>query len=106
MLGHAVTVFEPKDKLGGLNEYGIAAYKTPDDFAAREVEYILSIGGIEVRTGVALGKELSLADLRKQYDAVFLGFGLAGVNGLGARRRAARRRGERGRLHCDAAPGA
>ena len=65
MLGHGVTVFEPKDKLGGLNEYGIAAYKTVDDFAAREVEYILGIGGIEVRTGVALGKDISLAELRK-----------------------------------------
>jgi dihydropyrimidine dehydrogenase (NAD+) subunit PreT len=83
MLGHSATVFEPKDKLGGLNEYGIAAYKTPDDFAAREVEYILSIGGIDVRTGVALGKDVSLGELRAQYDAVFLGFGLAGVNGLG-----------------------
>ena len=65
MLGHAVTVFEPKEKLGGLNEYGIAAYKTPDEFAAREVEYILSIGGIEVRHGVSLGRDLSLAELRK-----------------------------------------
>jgi dihydropyrimidine dehydrogenase (NAD+) subunit PreT len=83
MLGHSVTVFEPRQKLGGLNEYGIAAYKTPDDFAAREVEYILSIGGIEVRTGVALGKDFSLAVLRAKHDAVFLGFGLAGVNGLG-----------------------
>ena len=83
MLGHGATVFEPMEKLGGLNEYGIAAYKTLDDFAAREVEYILSIGGIEVRTGVALGKDLSLGELRKNYDAVFLGFGLAGVNGLG-----------------------
>ena len=83
MLGHSVTVFEPRDKLGGLNEYGIAAYKTPDDFAAREVEYILGIGAIEVRTGVALGKDASLAELRKSFDAVFLGFGLAGVNGLG-----------------------
>jgi len=46
MLGHTVTVFEPKEKLGGLNEYGIVAYKTPDDFAAREVEYIHSIGWI------------------------------------------------------------
>jgi dihydropyrimidine dehydrogenase (NAD+) subunit PreT len=82
MLGHSATVFEPKGKLGGLNEYGIAAYKTPDDFAAREVDYILGIGGIEVRTGVALGKGLSLAELRKNYDAVFLGFGLAGVNDL------------------------
>ena len=82
MLGHDVTVFEPRDKLGGLNEYGIAAYKTVDDFAAREVEFILSIGGIEVRTGAALGKDFSLADLRAKHDAVFLGFGLAGVNGL------------------------
>jgi dihydropyrimidine dehydrogenase (NAD+) subunit PreT len=83
MLGHDVTVFEIKDKLGGLNEYGIAAYKTPDEFAAREVEYILGIGGIEVKTGVTLGKQVSLPELRQQYDAVFLGFGLAGVNGLG-----------------------
>jgi dihydropyrimidine dehydrogenase (NAD+) subunit PreT len=83
MLGHAVTVFEPKEKLGGLNEYGIAAYKTPDEFAARETEYILGIGGIEVRHGESLGRDLSLDDLRKSYDAVFLGFGLAGVNGLG-----------------------
>lgn len=83
MLGHSVTVFEPQRKLGGLNEYGIAAYKTPDDFAAREVAYILSIGGIDVRTGVALGRDVSLGGLRAQYDAVFLGFGLAGVNALG-----------------------
>jgi dihydropyrimidine dehydrogenase (NAD+) subunit PreT len=83
MLGHSATIFEPKDKLGGLNEYGIAAYKTPDDFAAREVEYILGIGGIEVRTGVTLDKDISLAELRTQFDAVFLGFGLSGVNGLG-----------------------
>jgi glutamate synthase (NADPH/NADH) small chain len=83
LLGHGVTVFEPREKLGGLNEYGIAAYKTPDEFAAREVEYILSIGGIDVQTGVALGKDFSLADLRAKHDAVFLGFGLAGVNGLG-----------------------
>ncbi|MEO8062909.1 MAG: NAD(P)-dependent oxidoreductase [Pseudomonadota bacterium] len=83
LLGHDVVVFEPKDKLGGLNEYGIAAYKTPGDFAAREVDFILAIGGIEVRTGRSLGKDVSLKDLRAKYDAVFLGFGLSGVNGLG-----------------------
>jgi glutamate synthase (NADPH/NADH) small chain len=82
VLGHSATIFEPRDKLGGLNEYGIAAYKTPDEFAAREVEYILGIGGIEVRNGVTLGKDISLSDLRSRFDAVFLGFGLAGVNGL------------------------
>jgi glutamate synthase (NADPH/NADH) small chain len=83
LLGHGATVFEPRQKLGGLNEYGIAAYKTPDDFAAREVEFILGIGGIEVRQGEALGKDFVLAELRLQYDAVFLGFGLGGVNALG-----------------------
>jgi glutamate synthase (NADPH/NADH) small chain len=83
MLGHSATVFEPKEKLGGLNEYGIAAYKTPDDFAAREVEYILGIGGIDVRSGVALGKDFSLGELRARHDAVFLGIGLAGINDLG-----------------------
>jgi len=83
LLGHDVTVFEPRAKLGGLNEYGIAAYKTPGDFAAREVDFILGIGGIEVRTGAALGRDVSLQDLRAGYGAVFLGFGLSGVNGLG-----------------------
>ena len=83
MLGHRVTVYSGQEKLGGLNEYGIAAYKTIDGFAQREVDYILSIGGIEVRHGVSLGSGLSLAALREQCDAVFLGFGLAGVNSLG-----------------------
>ena len=83
LLGHSPTVFEPRAKLGGLNEYGIAAYKTLDDFAAREVDYILAVGGIEVRTGVALGRDFTLQELRAQFDAVFLGFGLGGVNQLG-----------------------
>jgi glutamate synthase (NADPH/NADH) small chain len=82
-LGHEVTVYCRDGKLGGLNEFGIAAYKTVDDFAQREVAWILAIGGIEVRTGVALGSELSLAQLCRGHDAVFLGVGLAGVNALG-----------------------
>jgi glutamate synthase (NADPH/NADH) small chain len=84
MLGHAVVVYEAREKLGGLNEYGIAAYKVPDDFAQDEVRFLLSIGGIEVRTGKALGRDVGLADLRREYDAVFLGLGLAGVNALDA----------------------
>ena len=63
-------LYEPRTKLGGLNEYGIAAYKTVDDFAAREVEYILSIGGIEHRDG-RLGGDLKLDQLRQDFDAVF-----------------------------------
>lgn len=82
-LGHQVTVLDAAEKLGGLNEYGIAAYKATDNFAASEAKYILSIGGIEVRYGSSLGADISLADLRTEYDAVFLGFGMGDVNELG-----------------------
>jgi len=81
-LGHQVTMLNGADKLGGLNEYGIAAYKTVNNFAQSEVDYILEIGGIDVRNGQSLGTDFSLADLRDEYDAVFLGFGLGGVNEL------------------------
>lgn len=80
--GHAVEVFDARPKPGGLNEYGIAAYKVPG-FAQREVEWLLSIGGIALHCDKALGYDLSLAQLRGDYDAVFLGLGLTGVNALG-----------------------
>jgi dihydropyrimidine dehydrogenase (NAD+) subunit PreT len=83
MHGHEVTVFEARKKAGGLNEFGIAAYKAVDDFAAKEVEFVLSIGGITIQNGKAFGKNLKLADLQKNFDAVFLGMGLQGVNALG-----------------------
>ncbi|ACM27393.1 NAD(P)-dependent oxidoreductase [Agrobacterium rhizogenes] len=82
--GHEVVIFDAREKAGGLNEYGIATYKAVDDFAQKEVDYVLSIGGIEVKNGQALGRDFSLADLASQYDAVFLGLGLAGVNALRA----------------------
>ncbi|MCP8940606.1 NAD(P)-dependent oxidoreductase [Alsobacter sp. SYSU M60028] len=81
-LGHAVTVFEARDKLGGLNEFGIASYKTTGGFAQREVEFVLSIGGIAVETGARLGETITLEGLRRDFDAVFLGVGLAAVNRL------------------------
>jgi len=80
MQGHAVTVFEAKAKPGGLNEYGIAAYKTVDGFAQAEVEWLLAIGGIEIRHGVALGRDMTLESLREGHDAVFLGIGLPGAH--------------------------
>ncbi|MDA0679728.1 MAG: NAD(P)-dependent oxidoreductase [Proteobacteria bacterium] len=83
MLGHRVVVFNRDSKLGGLNEYGIAAYKTVNDFAQREVEWILKIGGIEVRANTILGADVTFDELRQGFDAVFLGFGLGGVNDLG-----------------------
>jgi glutamate synthase (NADPH/NADH) small chain len=83
MHGNDVTIYEAREKSGGLNEYGIAAYKTLDDFAQREVEFILSIGGITIEHGKALGRDIDLAGLTAGHDAVFLGLGLAGVNALG-----------------------
>jgi glutamate synthase (NADPH/NADH) small chain len=77
MLGTTVTVFEAKSKLGGLNEYGVAAYKVADDFAQAR-------GGIRavarrhrgaMREG--LGRDVTLTQLRRDFDAVFLASGSA-----------------------------
>jgi dihydropyrimidine dehydrogenase (NAD+) subunit PreT len=83
--GHAVTIHEARRKGGGLNEFGIAAYKATDDIAQRELDYILAVGGITVKYGSALGRDLKLTDLQKRHDAVFLGMGLGDTHdpGLG-----------------------
>jgi glutamate synthase (NADPH/NADH) small chain len=82
--GHDVVVFDARPKAGGLNEYGIASYKTPGGFAQSEVDYITAIGGITIETGKALGTDFTLGELTQKYDAVFLGMGLGGVNALRA----------------------
>ena len=82
MLGHAVTLYDTRPRAGGLNEYGIAAYKAANGIAQAEVDWLLRIGGITVKTGQALGAGLTLDGLKAQYDAVFLGIGLQGVNAL------------------------
>ncbi|AHL33621.1 dihydropyrimidine dehydrogenase [Pseudomonas brassicacearum] len=83
MHGHDVVVFEAREKAGGLNEYGIAKYKLVDDYAQHELDFLLEIGGIEIRHGQKLGENLSLSDLHQQFDAVFLGLGLAASKQLG-----------------------
>ncbi|GBQ80301.1 oxidoreductase [Acetobacter malorum DSM 14337] len=83
MQGHDVVVFDARPKGGGLNEYGVAAYKLADEFAQKEVAFVLSIGGITVENEMVLGRDITLASLRAQYDAVFLGIGHAGVRALG-----------------------
>ena len=82
--GHEVTIFDARPKAGGLNEYGIATYKTPGGFAQAEVDYVTGIGGITIENGRILGEHFSLAELAGRYDAVFLGMGLSGVNALRA----------------------
>jgi dihydropyrimidine dehydrogenase (NAD+) subunit PreT len=63
MHGHDVTIYEAREKAGGLNEYGIASYKTTNDFAQDEVDFILEIGGITVDYGKALGRDITLEQL-------------------------------------------
>ena len=83
MLGNDVVIYEAREKSGGLNEYGIAKYKLTGDFAQKEVEFLLEIGGIEVQHGRTLGANLHLQDLHAQFDAVFLGLGLNASRQLG-----------------------
>ncbi len=83
MLGHDVTIYEARQAPGGLNAFGIAAYKSTGGFAQAEIDWLLQIGGITVQTGQALGRDLTLDGLAADHDAVFLGMGLGGVNALG-----------------------
>ena len=82
VLGTDVTIYDARPKAGGLNEYGIAAYKSTNEFAAKEVEWLLSIGGITIENNKSLGNNINLDDLGRDFDAVFLGVGLGGVNAL------------------------
>lgn len=74
--GIDVTVFEKESRGGGLMTYGIAAYKVTPEFCQDEVDFITSLGGINIEYNKELGKNLSLAELKVQYDAVFFGIGV------------------------------
>ena len=80
--GIDVTIYDGRSKAGGLNEYGIAAYKSTNDFAAKEVAWLLSIGGITIENNKTLGIDMTLDGLSSDFDAVFLSVGLGGVNAL------------------------
>ena len=83
MRGNDVVLFDAHPKLGGLNEYGLATYKTTNDFAQKEIDWLLSIGGISVRCNQRLGRDMTVESLLASHDAVFLGMGLSGVNSIG-----------------------
>jgi glutamate synthase (NADPH/NADH) small chain len=76
-------VFDANPKPGGLNEYGLASYKTPNNFAQQEIEWLLGIGGITIQNGWRLETTAQLETLRKDYDALFLGLGLSTTHQLG-----------------------
>jgi glutamate synthase (NADPH/NADH) small chain len=74
-LGHDAVVFEKKPKAGGLNTYGIAYYKLTPETSLKEVDLVRSLG-VEIHEGAEVGKDISVADLENEFDAIFLGVGL------------------------------
>ena len=74
--GIDVTIFEKEGKGGGLMTYGIAAYKVTPQFCEDEVNYITALGGIEIKYNQELGKDITLRQLKKEFDAVYLGIGV------------------------------
>src|SRR6476620_3018116 len=74
--GIDVTIYEKEGKGGGLMTYGIAAYKVTPQFCEDEVNYITAIGGIEIKYNQELGKDITLPQLKKEFDAVYLGIGV------------------------------
>jgi glutamate synthase (NADPH/NADH) small chain len=80
--GHKAVVFEKNAVPGGLNTTGIAPYKLQADDALSEVEWVQKLG-VEIRTGVEVGKDVTVKSLMDEYDAVFLGLGLGADTKLG-----------------------
>lgn len=80
--GHDVTVFDARPKPGGLNTYGIAQYKLTPETALAEAKMIEELG-VVIKNGVTIGKDITWAELEKQFDAVFLGVGLGSTQSLG-----------------------
>ena len=82
-MGHACTIYEKREVIGGLNTTGVAPYKMRADRSVDEAEWVLAIGGIDVKTGVEIGKSHSFEELEKRHDAVFVGVGLGPDTRLG-----------------------
>ena len=74
LMGHKVTVFEEAKQMGGMLRYGIPNYRFPRHLLNAEIESILSLG-IEVHTGVTVGKDIWIEDLQKEYDCLYIAIG-------------------------------
>lgn len=75
LMGYECTIFEKLPQAGGMMRYGIPEYRLPYDSIDKDVNYILSLG-VEIKYNVTVGKDITLEDLHKQFDAVFSGTGL------------------------------
>ncbi|MEZ5176570.1 MAG: NAD(P)-dependent oxidoreductase [Acidimicrobiia bacterium] len=80
--GHSVVVYDANPDPGGLNTYGVANYKMDMATALAEVEFIRGLG-VELRSGITVGAEVSFDELIGRHDALFVGVGLGGVPELG-----------------------
>ena len=81
-LGYASTVFESQEHLGGMFRYGIPGYRTPRDRLDREIDRIIELGDIEIRTGVRVGRDISIEQLEADYDALIWAVGCQSGRGL------------------------
>ncbi len=79
--GHAVTVFEKQEKLGGMMAYGIPGYRVPRDILDAEIQRIIDTG-IEVKTGVVIGKDVTVEQLEADFDVIFWAIGAQKGRGL------------------------
>lgn len=82
LMGHNVTVFEKRQRLGGMLRYGIPCYRLPDAYLDADIDVILSLG-IEVKLGVSVGKDIPFDELRAGYDAVYVSIGAHADKKLG-----------------------
>lgn len=74
LMGHQCTVLEEKPKLGGMLRYGIPNYRFPRERLQEDLDYILATG-VEVRHGVRVGRDVTLEELEKDYDAIYIAIG-------------------------------
>lgn len=82
LLGIEAVVFDDKSELGGLNRWGIAPYKMTDEEAVEEVAYVQKMTGFQAKVNTRVGRDVTFADLEREYDAIFLGLGLGGSHQL------------------------
>ncbi|MDO5132901.1 MAG: NAD(P)-binding protein [Eubacteriales bacterium] len=75
LMGHKVVIFEEHEKPGGMLRYGIPEYRLPKERLDRDIRAILSTGNIELRCGTKIGRDIAFSELKKNYDAVYLGLG-------------------------------
>ena len=73
-MGHDVTVYDQRPRLGGMLRYGIPNYRLPEEVLDRDLAYVLS-AGIHYRTGISVGRDINIADIQRQYDAVYIAIG-------------------------------